>query len=102
MAQLRSHVPLKFSIQSASALFPYRIRMVCGHIEIRMLNLKTIGRYFDDDLSINAGSAACAECDPAKADRREYQPGLTSSMALARKPSAYLLNHKAPKAMPTW
>jgi hypothetical protein len=29
--------------------------MVCGHVEIRMLNLKTIGRYFDDDLIINAG-----------------------------------------------
>jgi hypothetical protein len=49
---------LKFSIQSSSAKFPYRIRMVCGHVEIRMLNLKTIGRYFDDDLVINAASGA--------------------------------------------
>jgi hypothetical protein len=67
---------LKFSIQSSSAKFPYRIRMVCGHLEIRMLNLKTIGRPYDDALIINAGSGICAECDPAKADRREYQAWL--------------------------
>jgi hypothetical protein len=42
-----------------------------------MLNLKTIGRYyFDDDLVINAGCGLCAECDLAKADRREYQAWL--------------------------
>jgi hypothetical protein len=35
-----------------------------------MLNLKTIGRYFDDDLVINAGCGLCANCDPVKADRR--------------------------------
>jgi hypothetical protein len=52
LAQLRQPCALKFSIQSASAKFPYRIRMVCGHIETRLLNLKTIGRYFDDDLVI--------------------------------------------------
>jgi hypothetical protein len=39
-----SHAPLKFLIQAASARFPYRIRMVCGDVEIRMLNLKTIRR----------------------------------------------------------
>jgi hypothetical protein len=71
-----SHVPLKFSIQSTSASFPYRIRMVCGHVEIRMLNLKTSGRMYDDDLVINAGSGICCECDPSKADRREYQARL--------------------------
>jgi hypothetical protein len=42
--------------------FPYRIRMVCGHIEIRILNLKTIGRMYDDNLIINAGCGMCAEC----------------------------------------
>jgi hypothetical protein len=31
--------------------------MVCGHIEIRLLNLKTLGRYFDDELIINAVQA---------------------------------------------
>jgi hypothetical protein len=56
--------------------------MVCGHVEIRMLNLKTIGRYFDDDLVINAGSGICAECDPAKAYRREYRHGSTSGTGL--------------------
>lgn len=71
--QLRSHVPVKFSIQSPSAKFPYRIRMVCGHIEIRLLTLKTIGRLYDDELIINAGCGLCANCDSAKADRREYQ-----------------------------
>jgi hypothetical protein len=51
-----SPAPVKFSIQSASAKFPYRIRMICGDVEIPMLNLKTIGRLYDDDLIINAGS----------------------------------------------
>jgi hypothetical protein len=56
MAQLQQLRALKFSIQSSSAKFPYRIRMVCcGPVEIRMLNLKTVGRYFDDELVINAG-----------------------------------------------
>jgi hypothetical protein len=34
--------------------------MVCGHIEIRLLNLKTIGRYFDDELKSSTLDAACA------------------------------------------
>ena len=50
--------------------------MVCGHLEIRMLNLKTIGRLYDDDLIINAGCGLCVECDPSKAERREYQAWL--------------------------
>jgi hypothetical protein len=83
MAQLRQPRALKFSIQSASARFPYRIRMVCGHVEIRMLNLKTIGRLYDDDLIINAGCGACAECDPGKADRREFQARLNERHGLS-------------------
>jgi hypothetical protein len=71
-SQLRA---LKFNIQSASARFPYRIRMVCGHVEIRMLNLKTSGRMYDNQLVINAGSGICAECDLAKANRRDYSDG---------------------------
>jgi hypothetical protein len=67
---------MQFSIQSASAKCPYWVRMVCGHLEIRMLNLQTVGRLYDDDLVINAGSGICAECDPAKADRREFQKRL--------------------------
>jgi hypothetical protein len=55
MPQLQQLRALKFSIQSSSAKFPYRIRMVCGRLEVRMLNLKIIGRYFDDELVINAG-----------------------------------------------
>jgi hypothetical protein len=89
-AQLCTHVPLKFLIQAASAKFPYRIKMVCGHIEIRMLNLKTIGRYFDDDLVINAGSGACAECDPGKADRREYQAMLNEQHGIGINPPKFL------------
>ena len=50
--------------------------MVCGHLEIRMLTLKTSGRMYDDDLVINAGSGIRAECDPGKADRLEYQAWL--------------------------
>jgi hypothetical protein len=76
LAQLQQPCALKFLIQSSSAKFPYRIRMVCGHIEIRLLNLKTIGRYFDDELIINAGCGMCAECDPGEADCREYQARL--------------------------
>jgi hypothetical protein len=83
VAQLRQLRALKFSIQSSSARFPYRIRMVCGHIEIRMLNLKTIGRLYDDDLIINAGCGVCAECDPEKADRRDYQAGLNERHRVA-------------------
>jgi hypothetical protein len=79
MARLQQPRAVKFSIQSSSAKFPYRIRMVCGHVEIRMLNLKTIGRYFDDDLVINAGVSICAECDPTNADRREYQAWLNET-----------------------
>ena len=57
-------------------------KSACGHIEIRMLNLKTIGRFFDDQLVINAGSGICCECDPAKADRREYQARLNERHGL--------------------
>jgi pyrroloquinoline quinone (PQQ) biosynthesis protein C len=73
---------LKFSIQSASAKFPYRIRMVCGHVETRMLNLKTIGHLYDVELIINAGSGICCQCDPSKADRREYQARLNEQHAV--------------------
>jgi hypothetical protein len=74
---------LKFLIQATSAKFPYRIRMVCGQIEIRLLNLKTIGRLCDDELIINAGCGMCANCDPSKADRREYQAGLNEQHGLS-------------------
>lgn len=57
--------------------------MVCGHIEIRMLNLKTIGRLYDDELIINAGCGVCAECDPEKADRRDYQARLNERHRVA-------------------
>ena len=57
--------------------------MVCGHIEIRMLNLKTIGRLYDEELIINAGGGMCAECDPEKADRRDYQAGLNERHGVA-------------------
>jgi hypothetical protein len=56
--------------------------MVCGHIEVRMLDLKTTGRLFDDDLIIHAGSGRCCECDPHKADRREYQSRLNERYGL--------------------
>lgn len=52
---------------------PYRIRMICGHIEIRMLDRVTTGRLFQPTLILEAGSAACAECDPAKAHLRADQ-----------------------------
>jgi hypothetical protein len=55
--------------------------MICGHVEIRMLNLKTIGRSFADDLIINAGSGICAECDPSKAERANIRRGSIKSMA---------------------
>ena len=68
--------------------------MVCGHREIRMLNLLTIGRMYDDDLIIDAASAMCAECDPAKAERREYQYRSMKSMA-------WRLSHgKGPEVQP--
>ena len=76
MAQLRQLCAVKFSIQAARAKFPYKIRMVCGHIEIRILNLKTIGRLYDDELIIEAASAMRCECDREKANRREYQARL--------------------------
>ena len=82
-AQLRRHSPVKFSIPAASAKFPYRIRMVCGHVEIRMLKPKTIGRLYDDQLVINAGCGLCAECDPNKADQREYQAMLNERHGIA-------------------
>ena len=77
-----SHAPLKFSIQAARAKFPYKIRMTCGHIEVRMLNLLTIGRPYDDALIIEAASAMCCECDPEKAERREYQARLNEKHGL--------------------
>jgi hypothetical protein len=55
--------------------------MVCGHIAVRMLNLKTMGRLYDDDLV--AGCGMCAECDPGKADRREYQARLNEQYGAA-------------------
>jgi hypothetical protein len=55
MASFSSHVPLKFSIQSPLARFPYRIRTVCGHLEIRMLNLKTIGTMSAPLLELRSG-----------------------------------------------
>jgi hypothetical protein len=47
--------------------------MTCRDVEVRRLNLKTIGRLFDDQVAIRAGSAACVECDPDKADKRLWQ-----------------------------
>jgi len=47
-----------------------------------MLDLLTIGRPFDDALIINAASPMCCECDPDKADRREYQARLNEKHGL--------------------
>jgi hypothetical protein len=76
MAQLQQLRALKFLIQAARAKFPYKIRMVCGHIEVRMLNPLTVGRPYDDALIIEAASGICCECDPGKAERRKYQTRL--------------------------
>ena len=50
--------------------------MICGHIEIRLLNLKTIGRYFDDELIIDMAVAYAPNVTRNKAERGEYQARL--------------------------
>jgi hypothetical protein len=65
---------------AASSSFPTRssdrARCAATQISTAFRTSPTIGRYFDDELVINAGCGLCAECDPAKADRREYQTRL--------------------------
>ena len=83
MASFSSHVPLKFSIQSPSARFPYRIRMVCGPSRNRMLNLQTIGRYFDDSLNHQRRFRRLRQMRSRQADRPEYQARLNERHRLA-------------------
>lgn len=56
--------------------------MTCWHLEVRMLDLGPSGVPYDDPLIINAASAICCECDPEKAERREYQERLNERHGL--------------------
>lgn len=61
---------------------PFRVRMSCGHIEIRMMRESTADRVFDPQIVIEAPSSACCECEPSKVDMREHQRAINAQYGL--------------------
>ena len=61
---------------------PYRLRMACGHVEIRMMREETAGVIFSPDIVIEVSTSQCAECEPSKAEMREMQRGLNARHGL--------------------
>jgi hypothetical protein len=57
-------IPGRFSISLESQASV--ILLVCGHMAVRMLNLNTLGRYFDDGLISKRWFYRCVNCDPDK------------------------------------
>ena len=68
--------------QRIATVKPFRLRMNCGHIEIRMMREETAQCIFSPGIVIDVPTSACCECEPSKATMRESQRAINAQHGL--------------------
>jgi hypothetical protein len=63
---------------------PFKIRMTCGHLEIRMMREELAGVEYSPDVILEAQYSGCAECEITKISCREMQRDLNRKYGLER------------------